>query len=102
MKKKYSKPSIYMEFFEMNTAICSCGPGANSGYWGGKPNHGAPDTCEFRDYTDIEIDGGHGYVIMFTEQNQDCASSGAIIPSDADGSIYCYQALSEDIMVFAS
>lgn len=102
MKKSYSKPSIYIESFEMNTAICSCGPGANSGFWGGKPNHGSPDTCEIRDYSDIIFNEEQGLVVMFTENNQDCKDAGAIIPSAEDGNIYCYQALSEDKTIFAS
>lgn len=102
MKKAYRKPSIYIESFEMNTAICSCGAGSGA-FWGGRPNHGDPNTCEYRDYTDVVDDQGQtGLVVAFTEMNQDCRESGAIIPSDGDGSIYCYQALDESMMVFAS
>lgn len=97
MKKVYKKPSVYMESFEMNTAICSCGPGANSGFWGTTPNHGDPNTCEYRDSSP-----NGGLVVMFTESNEDCVNAGAVIPSDGDGSIYCYQALSDNITVFAS
>lgn len=96
MKKTYNKPSIYIESFEMNTAICSCGPGAGS-FWGGKPNYGNPDGCEYRDYSE-----GEGLVVAFTEHNFDCIQADAIIPSNGDGTIYCYQALDESMMVFAS
>lgn len=99
MKKEYKKPSIYMESFELDTAICSCGAGANGGTAFGKPQHGSPTTCAyFNDVSNIGLFSGENCI----DKDPNDGKTYRFIPEGADGGMYCYQQPSGDIKVFAS
>lgn len=97
MKKGYSKPMVYLESFELDTAIASCGAGANSGSWYGKPYHGDPDTCYF---------GLDGVGEFSDSPSSPCAADKndliTEIPKDLDGEYYCYHEPSGELKIFAS
>lgn len=99
MRKVYKKPSIYIESFELDTAVCSCGAGANSGDWYGKPNHGGPDVCYYG------FEGVGNFSDMPTSPCAIDKTDGIEeIPADADGDWYCYHNPTDDIgkVIFAS
>lgn len=100
MRKVYKKPSIYIESLELDTAICSCGVGANGGTSFGKPKHASAETCVY--FNDVSNIG------MFVgDVCKDLDPNDGIIyisyPKEADGAIYCYhQPTDTEKVIFAS
>lgn len=93
MKQGYEKPVIYFETFKLDTAICSCGTGANAGL-AGRPHHGDPHACYY----------GEGGAGNFCEDGTACVNDPLIepIPHDLVVDAYCYHGPSPDVSVFAS
>ncbi|MDO5409351.1 MAG: hypothetical protein Q4F21_02735 [Lachnospiraceae bacterium] len=99
MKQGYEKPMIYFESFELDTAICSCGAGANGGSSFGIPQQGSPTTCAyFNTVSNIGIFSGDP--CLDTDPND--GKTYQSIPEGTDGSIYCYHQPTDDKRVFAS
>lgn len=85
VKKKYSKPVIYVESFHLSAHIAGCGAGSNSGNQFGRPNHDK-GSCAW-----IDLFGRH----LFTNGISACKKTG-------DNEMYCYNTPSPDNKIFAS
>lgn len=97
MKKEYKKPTIYFESFELDTAIASCGAGANGGSSLGRPQQGNAMDCHF---------GSENSGMFLDTIGSVCSASQDDtideVPADADGDWYCYHQPEGTIKVFAS
>ncbi len=105
MSKKYVKPMVCFESFELSTSICgSCGGGVNSnGLYGGKPGFADPGSCAW-------VGTVFGDVIAFLDSNAICVDAHTEDPegvelykNDVDGIKYCYnKGTNSSVVMFSS
>ena len=78
MKKKYIKPEILFESYELNTSIATC-------FWDLNVNNTSKDTCA----ASSENEGGQPDLLLFVDTNKVCNLS----PEDynAANEDYCYE-----------
>lgn len=90
MKKKYEKPTILMESFEVSQHIAGCGSDLKDGGLG-FPTHANKYGCGW-DY------GKYG--VIFIEGNIHCIDEQLPPGVDVDG--ICYHAPTANVLIFAS
>lgn len=90
MKKKYKKPTILMESFEVSQNIAGCGSDLQDGGLG-YPTHANRNSCGWS-YGD--------YGVIFVQGNTNC--TGEQLPSGVEVDGFCYNAPTANVLIFAS